>query len=104
MDALFPCSAGDDYHIHVATDVGLFRVFYNTINKIHTKVCEMGGPAGYKIEPCEPNPDGCKTVVFPEVVEKYTISVIMASFELEIANDPTLPRSEFGDMCLFITP
>lgn len=104
MDTLFPNDLGDDHYIHVATDVGLFRVFYNTINKIHAKVCEMGGPVGYKIESCEPNPDNCKTVVFPGTVDKYTVSLIMVQFELEIAHDPTIPKSEFGDMCLLITP
>ena len=80
----------------------MYLLFFNTITKVKQKVMEFGGPEGWKIVPCAPNPSGCKTVVFRrDEIQDHSIDELCALYGLRVLDEDTAP-SEIGDMSFLI--
>ena len=106
MDLAFPPSLGDDHHVvcSVASTNETVLVFFNTNAKIKTKATEFGGPEGWKIVPCAPNPSECTSVVFcPDAIDEGTLDEVCELYGLRLVPDETVEPSAPGDMSMLLT-
>lgn len=108
MDLAFPPSLGDDHHVvcSVASTNETVLVFFNTNAKIKTKATEFGGPEGWKIVPCAPNPSECTSVVFcPDAIDEGTLDEVCELYGLRLVADETAEGepSAPGDMSMLLT-